>query len=207
MALLGSKRLHMIVMDSRGKGLGDLIRAKIESNEIVDVIVRELVDVASKHLNGHPFDVVYIAGGACDITTKDRKSKEITYTWGEGSGLQEHLLRVLRKANASLKRYFPASKIVLCPLIASELNRVVSSGSATSGEQLAVEEAIWSFNNMIFKINQERGTVSPALHHQVHRFCKGKRRAYFHHLGDGLHPSDYLSHKWANEFIRIIAQN
>ena len=51
MALLGSKRLHMIVMDSRGKGLGDLIRAKIESNEIVDVIVRdgasflELVDV------------------------------------------------------------------------------------------------------------------------------------------------------------------
>ena len=41
MALLGSKRLHLIFTDSRGKGLNDLIATKNKTGELVEVRVRD----------------------------------------------------------------------------------------------------------------------------------------------------------------------
>ena len=213
MALLGVKRLHLIVTDSRGKGLGDLIRSKKMTVEPRDVLVRDganlqvLIEAASKHLQKNPFDVVYIAGGACDITTKNRVTKQIGYGWDKGKDLEDYLLEVLDKADKSFKKEFPASKIIFCPLIASELSRVVTCGKVTPADQREVEEAVWSFNTAVFKINKERQVVSPSLHHQVHRFCKGRRRAYYYHLQDGLHLTDYLKNKWADEFTTVMAHN
>ena len=205
--------MHLIIMDSRGKGLGDIIRSKITDNVIMDILVRdgaslaELTDAASNHLKGHPFDVVYIAGGACNITDKDQVSKIISYQWGTGQDLQDHLLKELNSANAHIRKYFPASKVVFCPLIASELRRIVTSIPTSPEDQLAVEEAVWAFNQRAFEINKENEAFAPALHHPVHRFCKGRRRAYYHHLGDGIHPSKDLKLKWAGEFIKSFAHN
>ena len=92
-------------------------------------------------------------------------------------------------------------------LIGSDLDKVVSSHQVADGEQLAVEEAVWEFNSTCFDINSERGSFAPSLHHLVHRFCKGKRRAYYHHLPDGLHLSEYLKEKWANQFVKAMAHN
>ena len=200
-------------MDSRGKGLKDLIEKGNDTGELVDISVRdgdtfdELMEGVMSYLNKNPFDVIYLAGGVCDITTKNRITKEITYEWGNTSDLQVHLLRCLERADGRLKKYFPASTVVFCPLIASELAKVVKSGSTTDRNQQTVEDAIWEFNSEVFKLNKARNTSSPALHHQVHRYCKGRRRAYYHHLGDGLHPNGHLKEKWAKEFIRVIARN
>ena len=205
--------MHLIVTDSRGKGLGDVIRSKIKTNEIFDILVRdgasflELVDAASSHLNGHAFDIVYIPGGVCDITTKNKKTKEVYYQWKRGEELHSHFIKILKLADEQLRRDFPASKIVFCPLVASELHRVLTKKSTKEEDQLSVEEAVWGFNSMVFKINKQRELYSPALHHQVHRFCKGKKRAYYHHLSDGLHLTDFLKNKWADEFIKVMAQN
>ena len=167
MALLGSKRLHLIVTDSRGKGLGNLIKTRNKSGELVDVLVRDgaslqvLVGAASKHLQKCPFDVVYIIGGVCDITDKNKLTKQVAYVWRGGKELEEHLLDVLREADKSFSKNFPASKIVFCPLIASELKRVVTDGIMTQEDQDEVEEAVWAFNSAVFKINKSRQTVSP----------------------------------------------
>ena len=213
MALLGSKRLHLIVTDSRGKGLGDLIKERNKTGELFDVLVRdgaallELVDVASQHLQKSPFDVVYIAGGACDITHKEKGSGRILYTWGEGDTLEQHLQGSLLNAITKLEKDLPASKVIFCPMIASELKRVVNYGGTTTNDQTAVERAVWGFNNTLFKINRNKKLISPSLHHQVHRFCKGKKRNYYHHLNDGLHLTDYLKSKWADEFVTVMAHN
>ena len=212
MALLGSKRIHLIITDSRGKGLGDLISTRNNTGELYDVLVREgtslfdLVEVAVKHLHKNPFDVVYIVGGACDITFKEKTTKRIVYAWRKGE-LESHLLEVLNNANKRMYKEFPASKVVFCPLIASELARVVNHGVTTQENQHEVEEAVWEFNSNVFKINKERGVVSPSLHHQVHRYCKRKRRNYYHHLDDGIHLSEYLLNKWADEFATVMAHN
>ena len=213
MALLGGKRIHYIITDSRGKGLKDMIERINTTGEVVDISIREgdsfdeLVEVAISYLQGHPFDVIYLMGGACDITRKDRRSGRITYEWGNSLALENHLIASLMRADTRLKKDFPASKVVFCPLIASELTRVVNSGVATDTNQRTVEDAVWSFNTKVFKLNSNRNTVSPAIHHQVHRYCKGRRRAYYHHLRDGLHPNEELKEKWANEFVKVMAQN
>ena len=213
MAMLGSRRIHYALTDSRGKGLDDLITEKGHARETFDISARngatfnELVDATSFYLRTHPFDVVYIAGGACDITTLHKKSKRITFDWGTGPALQNFLVSSVIAADTRLKRDFPASKVVFCPLIASEVVRLIGPGPTREQEQSVIEEAVWEFNATIFKINSNRGVFAPALHHLVHRFCKGRRRAYYHHLDDGLHLTGYLQNKWAEEFIKAMALN
>ena len=213
MALLGSKRLHIILTDSRGKGLGDLIKIRNKTGEPFDILVRDgatlfdLVEVADKHLQKNPFDIVYIAGGACDITFKEKSTGKIIYAWGRRGELGMHLLGTLNRAIKKLSKDFPASKVIFCPLIASELRRVVNSGNITHEDQGEVENAVWEFNSTVFKINKEKSLISPSLHHQVHRFCKGKKRNYYHHLVDGIHLTDYLKNKWADEFVNVMAHN
>ena len=203
--------MQVIFADSRGKGLGDKIRSK--SKELVEVIIREgaslieLVQAASDYLQKNPFDVIYIAGGACDITLKDRITKVISYTWGTGKGLQEHLLSTINSAEEKLRVDFPASKVVFCTLVASELKQIVKDRPTSMKEQEAVEYAVWAFNSRVFELNKAQGKYSPSLNHQVHRYCKRKRRAYYHHLQDGIHLTDYLKNKWADEFVQAFAHN
>ena len=69
--------------------------------EPFDVLVRDgatlfdLIEVADRHLRRNPFDIVFIAGGACDITFKDKATGKIVYAWGEGEALQNHLVSTL----------------------------------------------------------------------------------------------------------------
>ena len=194
--------------------MGDLINKGNITGELVEVKIRdgasllELVNVILQHLHKSPFDVVYIVGGSCDITSKVKINsvKRIVYNWRDKAALGKHLLKSLSIANEALSKDFPASKVV-CQLIASDLKRVVTYGTINLDDQNEVEEAVWKFNTEVFRINKETGTISPSLHHQVHRFCKGKRRAYYHHLQDGLHLSDYLKGKWADEFVTVMSHN
>ena len=213
MALLGGRRIHLIITDSRGKGLGDLIKSRNASGEPFDILVREgatlfnLVEATASHLQKCPFDIVYVVGGACDITFKEKRTGRIIYAWGEGKALENHLLSSLKNADKKLSRDFPASKVIFCPLIASELARVVNHGTPSQEDQAAVERAVWEFNSTLFKINKDKNLISPSLHHQVHRFCKGRKRNYYHHLEDGIHPNEYLKAKWADEFTTVMAHN
>ena len=213
MAMLGSCRIHIVFTDSRGDKLQELIDSRNKTKEHFEVdflkgaIFDDLVDKADKYLHTHPFDVIYIAGGVNDITYKDRRTNLIHYTWGQESSLKDHLVSTFRRADEHLSKNHPASKVVFCPLPGSELKRVVTAHVTSIEDQRTVEDAIWELNSTIFKINSRRGTFCPALQHQVHRFCKGTRRAYYHHLADGIHPTDYLREKWANEFVVAMAQN
>ena len=58
--------------DSRGSGLQEEI-VKINRGEYLEVrmvkgaTLHQLANLARKHLVRYPFDVIYLAGGACDI--------------------------------------------------------------------------------------------------------------------------------------------
>ena len=213
MVTLGSKRIHVVLTDSRGDGVDTRIVKLNKSGECMDLRVYKgatfdhLVEIAEGYLPKHLFDVVYIAGGVTNITHKDRHSKKISYRWGSSDALKLHLVNKLKKADERLQKLFPASRVVFCPLIGCELARIVNEHETSQEDQDAVTEAVWEFNTNVFKINAKRGTVSPALHHQVHRFCKGKKKTYYEHLGDGLHLSDFLKDKWAANFVKSMAHN
>ena len=213
MVTLGSKRIHIVFADSRAGGLQDCVNRLNNSGEHMDIneykgaTLEELIGIAEKYLPLHPFDVVYIAGGANNITSKNRLTRKISYPWELGTDLQDHLVSTLTKANAHFVKTFPASKVIFCPLVGSDLDRVVNSGLILHDHKQDVENAIWEFNTNVFRISNERGTKTPALHHQVHRYCNGKRRVYYEHLHDGIHLSEFLKEKWAHQFVKVMAQN
>ena len=215
MAMLGSKRIHIVSTDSRGSGLQTLLDRLNTTKKYMEIVVHnsatfeELArDIdAEAHLHKHPFDVVYIVGGATNITKKDRLTGRIYYEWGQNDGLRPHLTTMLTRTNERLLKYYPASKVIFCPLIGSELSRLVNAHSTTQADQDIVNITVWDFNTLVFSINETRGTYSPPLHHQVHRFCKGRRREYYQHLEDGIHLTESLKEKWANLFIKAMAHN
>ena len=198
MALLGRKRLHLVISDSRVAGIGDLIKKKGVQNELIEFRMRkgaslgELADTATTHLGKCPFDVVYIAGRVCDITSKNHDTGAISFDWVEGESLTSHLTGALSRANDNRKKHLPASKLVFCPLIGCDLKRIINCHAISEKQQEMVDNSLWEFNSKVFRINEENAAFSPSLHQTVHRVCKGKKRNYYHHLGDGLHLSHFL---------------
>ena len=213
MVTLGSRRLHMIFADSRGKDLKHRIRRLNTTGELVEVQIYEgatlqdLVEAAREYLPKHLFDVLYLAGGVCDITSKDHMSKNITYDWKSSKDLKIQLIGTLLTADKDFTNNFPASRIVYCPLIGVDLQKVVTQQHVNPEDQQAVNEAVWEFNIAVFDLNSQRNNFSPSLHHQVHRVCKGKKRNYYQHLPDGIHISELLKEKWALQFVKAMAHN
>ena len=211
--LVGGKRLHLVISDSRIAGIGDLVKGKGSHKEEIEFRMRkgasfgEMADSAIKHLGKCPFDIVYIAGGICDITSKDHESGAISLEWADEEDLKSHLVGALNRANVSRKKYLPASRIVFCPLVGCDLKQVVNVHKISEDQQEMVNNAIWEFNSRIFRVNEENSAFSPSLHQSVHRICNEKRRNYYYHLEDGLHLSDFLKNKWADQFIKAMAHN
>ena len=149
MALLGGKRIHLVIGDIRIAGIGDIIKGNGGANEHIELkkcmgaSLGVMVDEAMRHLSKCPFDVIYLAGGACDITRKDRLTGIIYFDWEGDTSLLSHLVMSLNKANTRLTKYFPASRIVFCPLIGSELKIVVHGQVTSKNHQLMVDNAIW----------------------------------------------------------------
>ena len=86
MARLNDRRWHTALLDSRACGLQEKIDI-INDGEYLGVrqyngaTLHELSGRASRHLDRYPFDVVYIAWGVCDITSKDDLTKAISFEW------------------------------------------------------------------------------------------------------------------------------
>ena len=87
MAMLGSNRIHLALTDNRRRGVLERIQTKNSSNEYFELrmidgaTICQLAGHAERYLIGHPFDVVYLVGGACGITTENRDTKLFSYEW------------------------------------------------------------------------------------------------------------------------------
>ena len=148
---------------------------------------QEIIELAANHLNNYPFDVVYIAGGANNIRTKNSETGQISFDWDPPELLIQYMLSELRQADERLSREFPASKIIFCPLVGTDLSRVVTGHQVNDYQQHVVNETIFDFNEETFRINKRRETYAPSLHRTIHRSKKGTRKSYYEHLVDGIH--------------------
>ena len=184
MVTLGSRRIHIVFADSRGGGLQDLTdKLSMNSNgeyleitEYKGAILEILIDSAEKYLHLHPFDVIYIAGGGNNITSKNKLTNQIYYEWGPGPQLSDHLISILLNADTRFKKYFPAAKIIFCPLVGSDLTRVVNAHTTSPQDQSAVDDAVWNFNSEVFRISM-RGTPTVRPYNNLSTdTARGRRR-------------------------------
>ena len=212
MAKLNERRCQVAFMDSRATDLQKKIDVLNKGEylgirEFKGATLRQLTRMAGRHSEKYPFDVVYIAGGVCDITSKDSFTNKISFEWEPPEGVIDHLKMTLNRASETMRKDHPATKVVFCPLVGVELARVVNAHPVTDDQQWAVDTSIFEFNENVFKLNKEGGTFSPSLHRSVHRSTKGTRKSYYHHLADGIHLSEELKVKWAEEFVKAAKIN
>ena len=206
------RREHWVFMDSRGTGIYEKISG-IDKQEYVGIwkesgaTLERLVELAGNHLKSYPYDPVYIVGGVNNITTKNKITGEISFKWDPPELLIQYMLNLLSTLDKHVSKEFPASKIIFCPLVGSELRRVVTEHWVAPNQQDAVNEAVFTFNEETFKINKRKQTFSPSLHRSVHRSKNGKRKSYYDHLEDGLHLTEELKDKWAHKIVKSAALN
>ena len=168
MAMLGSKQIHMVYNDRRGCGVEEIIEQNNLKGEYMKVVAykrasfNEIASSAKEHLKRH--DEVYMVGVTTEVTTKNSFTKQISFEWGQNLDLQNHLVNLLNQVNDRLKIYYPASKVVFCPLIGTDLTRVVNSHPVSAEDKITVDNAIWEFNSQVLRVNEERETFFPALH-------------------------------------------
>ena len=212
MAGLNERRCHLAFLDSRGNGLqGKVVKINrgeyLEIREYKGATLHQLAKIASKHLNSYPFDVVYIAGGACDITTKNSNTKVISFEWSPQKDLAAHLAGTLSWEDEYFTKKHPAARVVFCPLVGVELKRVIVSQKITEEDQNLVDRAVFNFNENVFAVNKRRNTYSPSLHRTIHRSTGNKLKSHYHHLEDGIHLTEDQKSKWADMFVKATTHN
>ena len=109
MAKLNDRRCHIAFMDSRARGLQEKVDI-LNRGEYLDIrehggaTFHQLARRASAHLVKYPFDVVYVAGGVCDISHKDHDTKKVSFNWNSTDSLTNHLTTSLSNENEFLTK-------------------------------------------------------------------------------------------------------
>ena len=212
LAQLNDKRCHIAFMDSRAGGLQEKIDERNEEEylgirEHKGASLHHLSRLVSSHLEKYPFDVVYIIGGACDITTKQPISTRISFNWDPPSNLEKQLTSTLTEESEFMVKSHPASKVIFCPLVGVDLERVVNEHEIKNAQHDAVDQAGFRFNEKIFEIKRERKVFSLSLHRSVHRSMRGKERSFYQQLAECIHLSEALKDKWVSELLKAVKIN
>ena len=211
MAQLGDKRKHVLFIDSRGSKLQDTLKKVGVSENDFKIFnhpgarLQKLVFEANEYAKKRPFDVIYIAGGINNVTTKCRITKVVTFEWQSEKALSEFLLTTMERSLAFLKREHPATKFIFCSIPGVQLEYVVPC--PTIRDQEIVTNSIWNYNVAIRAENKKLNIYHPRLDRPIHRMTAGIRRNYYHHLGDGLHPTDFSLAKWTQELVKAMGYN
>ena len=117
----------MAFMDSRARDL----QRQIDDGEYLGIrefkgaTLRQLTNQANKHLERYLFDVTYVAGGVCNITSKAEATDRISFEWDPPEKVVEHLKWTLKKADEFMKEHHPPARVVFCPLVGVELQRAI----------------------------------------------------------------------------------
>ena len=117
----------VIITDSRGKGLQDLMwpaNARRHSlpvsmliNKINGAGLRSLPDAAISFVGEFPTYNVYIIGGICDVTWKDPSTKEIRFLFSDQLALTTHITSIIDEIDNRMHGCRPNTKFILCPLV------------------------------------------------------------------------------------------
>ena len=211
MASLGDKRKHILFTDSRGSLLEETLKkvgvkkTDFEIRASPGAKIQHLIRNADEYAKQFPFDVIYISGGINNVTTKCKVTKIVTFEWLSESALSKFLITTMENGLYHLQKEHPATKIIFCSIPSVFLEYVVPC--PTEDQQEIATNSIWNFNVAVRATNKKLGHYHPRLERPVHRMIAGNRKNYYHHLSDGLHPSQFMLAKWAQELIKSMGHN
>ena len=198
----------MLFFDSRGRNLEFIVNSMNSTGKPIEpwlfegATIEDLTVEAEYNAQKAPFDIIYIAGGICNVTSKDRQTKKISFTWRNSIELASHLVNTMDSSEKYLFKEHPASTFIFCPLLGADLERVLKKPAAR--EQIILDEAIWIFNEEVFQRNSMKKVYAPNFADPVYREIRKVKKTFLHHLGDdGIHLSEELQRKWAKKIVKL----
>ena len=163
--------------------------------------IEGLTHEAINYSSSRPFDLLFIVGGICNITSKDWNTGKISFDWDDSDILSKHIIDTMEREEKRFKRKRPASNIIFCNMVGANLTNVLQRKAEK--EQLVMDEAIYKINDHIFRNNIEKGYWAPDMATPVHRMMNGQMKSFYHHLSsDGIHLSQELRKKWAKKILK-----
>lgn len=88
----------------------------------------------------------------------------------------------------------------VCTITAIDAAR--ATVNSTQADQDRINRVIWQINSHIHAKNKEMGVKTPWLSRFVHISNNGTHSHWYDRLTDGVHPSEFLLDKWANEILK-----
>lgn len=216
----------IIITDSRGRDLkSHLVGQNTQDTVRIDVISHpgaglELAVLKSlQHLRKHKPQLVIIAAGICDLTWRNRVSKEIGLRHGRVSDNVAQVVNAMKAAydlirtegiprvtfatltgldladsNNSLRRY----------MTTEQYEDYCTHSKITPHSQHALNQAILTINRKIILFNRRNSINTVWLAGLVHAYIKGSYHHYYRRLVDGCHLDEKTKASWANQIIKSI---
>ena len=207
----------VIITDSRGFRLQESILSANVNNIPVGITVqkhngaglRRLAQEAIDYSRNFPDHIVYVSGGICDFTIKNRVTGEITFDYKSQLDLTASIVKLLDEIDYLMHSNRPYCKFVICPLVGVDVSRYIPFIAATTPNlQNIFTGSTLDVNDHILHINQDRGYRMPYLATRVHTWRNHHYHHYYERLAsDGIHLTDDIRHHWASALIKAIEMN
>ena len=199
-------RRHIFFFDSRGFNLERELniinteRKPVEPFFFNGATIKNLVHEAINYGRTRPFDLMFVVGGICNITDKDRNTGKISFILDTPEKLSNHIINIMEDEDKRFKKELPASKLIFCRMVGANLENVLKRQAET--EQLVMDEAIYQINEYIFRKNIDKELWAPDMATPVHRI-NGKMKSNYEHLSrDGIHLSQELKKSGAKKLLK-----
>ena len=147
--------------------------------------------------------MLYIMVGINDFTVLDRRSHTVRLVTPFLSGLILHLKNEISSFEITMKRLYPATPYIICPLYGLDVG-TYNRQEDMYRYQHVIDQAVVRINIHIGRVNARNHQTTPFLCNVIHRY-RPKAGIYIHmyeKLVDGLHPTNSTQRKIATYLQR-----
>ena len=153
---------------------------------------------ASSTITQNPGNITYIMAGINNFTIRHpalhwQQQDYYTFDWVT----TEQVACYMEDWMAYLHTKHPGERIILCPLVGAQLNKICVN--ANIQRQDILNDSIWDINQRIYHINRQACMSTPWISRAVHQsHSHVGRKDTYKQMSDGLHPDQPLQTRWAH---------
>ena len=215
----------LIIADSRGAHLEDELRKGAGVSDVKVIacpgagILESLEKTMCHILRGKP---VVIMSGICDITQRNKHTKEVTLRWQvirDSRAATDSIMTKIRHAHDRIREKSD-TRISVATITGVDLTDInnrdrrqmtereyrqyVQTHKTKHPNQDVLDNLITELNRKITAFNENNGTPTTWTAEVVHPYQRGRHRAYYGRLADGCHPGMETRRRWAHQIARTI---
>lgn len=214
----------IVIADSRGTGLQDLIKTTKNTGEVSVIVSRgagsELAAIrAIPVIKSFKPNLVILHTGICDLTWRDRNTKQ---TYLRHNNIESNVSQVMTAYNTAyeLITSLENTRVSIATLTGLDLvdynnkdrsgmdyeeyRRYETEGKEMDPNQKTLDNSIVCINRKITEKNSKHGVPTTWLAGVVHAYYRKTTHHYYRRLRDGCHPDKNTNKAWAKQVEKTI---